>query len=170
MKKVALIIAFTGFQPLEYGKPKEILMENGVEVVTVSDKRGIATLETGEMIHVDMDLSEFVLDDYDGIFWIGGPGALSHLDNEISHEILLKLNYKNKLFGAICISPRILAKAGVLKNRKATGWDGDGQVQVVLESGGAEYIAHSVVVDGNIITANGPMAAEKFGEAILKNL
>ena len=35
-----------------------------------------------------------------------------------------------------------------------------------LADAGAEYVKKSVVVDGNLITADGPEAAKEFGEQI----
>jgi protease I len=40
----------------------------------------------------------------------------------------------------------------------------------VLKQQGAHYTGKPVVVDGNLITANGPKAAEAFGKAIVSTL
>jgi protease I len=66
----------------------------------------------------------------------------------------------------------ILAKAGVLKDKKATVWTSSldrGPVKILKENG-AEFVNEKVVRDGKIITANGPAAATEFGEKILENL
>ncbi|MEM5813391.1 MAG: DJ-1/PfpI family protein [Candidatus Aenigmatarchaeota archaeon] len=39
-----------------------------------------------------------------------------------------------------------------------------------LKKNGARYTGKDVEIDGNIITANGPQAAEKFGKEIEKAL
>lgn len=171
MKKVLLIVAHYGFQPLEYGIPKKILEDNGVEVVTASDKSGKAiSALTQEKIKVDLVLDNIVVENYDGIFLIGGPGALEYLDNEVTHRIIQEAKDNNKLFGAICISPRILAKAGVLSGKKVTGWNKDGQLDEILIMAGAEYIKKPVVVDGKLITGWGPDAASEFGQTILEKI
>ena len=170
MKKVLLIIASNGFQQIEYNKPKEILEKAGFEVVTASDKSGQVVAKDGSTTQVDFTLEEVVVDDYNGIFLIGGPGAIDHLDNNKTYVILQQAREKDKLYGAICISPRILAKAGVLENKKATGWDGDKKLEEILSQHNAFHSAEGVVVDGNLITASGPDAAEQFGQAISKLL
>jgi protease I len=38
----------------------------------------------------------------------------------------------------------------------------------ILTENGARYVDENVVVDGKMITANGPSAAGKFGEEVLK--
>lgn len=169
MKKVLLVIAFEGFQPDEYSQPKQLLEAAGVTVVTASDKMGEAISKWERLrVKVDLTLDDVKVDDYDGVFFIGGPGALAHLDNELSYKIANSI--LDKVHGAICISPRILAHAGVLKGKKATGWDLDGELSGILTSAGAEYVKKSVVVDGNLITADGPEAAVEFGKAIVKLL
>ena len=75
-----------------------------------------------------------------------------------------------KLWGAICISPRILAHANLLDHRNVTGWDDDHKLVNIFKNAGANYINTSVVIDHNLITANGPKAAKEFGTAIVKAL
>lgn len=168
MKKVALIIAHQGYQQVEYGIPKEILTNAGVKVVTVSDEPGIATAKDSSTTEVDLTIDQVNPEDFDGIFLIGGPGALDCLDNETIHKLLNKLNDSDKVFGAICISPRILAKAGVLDDKNATGWNGDGKINEIFEAHNVNYLPVHVVVDQKTITASGPEAAEEFAQAILR--
>lgn len=168
MKKILLIIAHHGWQPREYSVPKRVLTVAGVKVDTASDQSGTAVSSiTHEQVKIDVVLENVVTTDYDGIFLIGGPGALEHLDNEKTYQIIRQAVQASKAFGAICISPRILAKAGVLKDKKATGWDNDGQLAAILARAGAEYVYKPVVTDGKLITSWGPDAAEEFGQAIL---
>ena len=108
--------------------------------------------------------------DYDGLFIVGGEGALEHLDNETSHQLLKNWQATGKPYGAICISTRILAHAGVLQGKKATGWNGDGELGGILSAGGAEFVDKPVVVDGNVVTGNGPGAAGEWGSEIVKLL
>ena len=68
-----------------------------------------------------------------------------------------------KVVAAICIAPVILARAGLLKGKRATVFP-DGIPE--LEKAGAVYTAQSVERDGRIITGNGPEAAEAFGREI----
>ena len=70
-------------------------------------------------------------------------------------------------YGAICISPRILANAGLLRGKRATGWNGDGELQEIFSSQNVTYEQSAVVTDGRVITADGPMSAGEFGQAIV---
>lgn len=166
MKKVLLIIAHCDFQSIEYGAAKKILQAAGIQVVTASNLPGPAVSSANEQVPVDVVLDDVKAVDYDGVFFIGGAGALKNLDNEKSYWIIREVAQSGKIWGAICISPRILAAAGVLKNKKATGWDGDNELAGILEKVGAEYVREPVVVDGNLITGNGPVAVEEWGQKI----
>ena len=167
-KKVALIIAQNGYQHIEYGIPKRMLDEVGIAVVTVSTERGTATGNDGSTTTVDETLATLTVSDYDGVFFVGGPGALEHLENQTCYTIAQKAVQADIPLGAICISTRILAQAGVLTNKQATGWNGDNELGDIYRKYKVDYINQDVVVDGNIITAVGPHAAQLFGKTIIK--
>lgn len=169
-KKVALIIASQGFQPLEYGIPKKLLETEGIEVVTISDKPGGAIASDKTTAIVDETIQNMRPQDFDGIFFIGGPGAMDCLDNSISYKIIAQAKKLQIPYGAICISPRILAKAYGLQGMKATCWDEDSCTQAIFHGFGATFVPHEVVTDGLIVTANGPGAAAKFADGILRVL
>lgn len=164
---VLLIVASEGYQHIEYSMSKKILENAGITVVTASDASEQAVGDNDAVIPVDVTLSQVNVKDYNGIFFIGGPGAIEYLDNEESYEIAKKAAELGKPLGAICISTRILAKAGVLTGRQATGWDGDGLLGSIYQEHRVHYMNQDVVVDDNIITAIGPDSAQEFGEQII---
>lgn len=168
-KKVAMIIAFRDFRDAEFFVPKEILEGAGAEVVAVSTRKGLAIGADGGEVRVDVSLAEINPENFDAILFIGGPGALDHLDNQRSYDIAKETIEKGKILAAICISPLILANAGVLKGKKATVWSSplDRNPIRILKNGGAIYQNALVVVDGKIVTANGPEAAEEFGKKLV---
>jgi protease I len=87
------------------------------------------------------------------------------LDNEKVRKIFSDFYLQSKPIAAICISPVILAHAGLLKGKKATVWP-DGKDELVKN--GAIYTGNPIEIDSGIITANGPLAAKEYGKAILK--
>ncbi len=166
MKKILLIVAGEGFQHQEYLDTAKVLVDAGFVVVTASDRAQIAIAKNGMQVAVDVLLEKVDPINFDGIFFIGGPGALEHLDNQESNRILNEVMILERPYGAICIAPRILARAHVLVGKRATGWDGDEELAKIFAQNNVAYIREPVVVDGNIVTANGPAAAHDFGEAI----
>lgn len=168
-KKVLLLVAQKGFQSKEYFDTKYELENAGTTVVTAAPKRSEAVSHMGEGTTPDLALSEVKLADYNGVFAIGGPGALEYLDNEETARIYKEAQAtENYPYGAICISPRILAKAGVLTGRRATGWDNDDKLQDIFDRYGVIRVKEPVVVDGIVITADGPATAHDFGKKIVE--
>ena len=74
---------------------------------------------------------------------------------------------QGKVLAAICIAPSILANAGVLEGVEATSFPSE---KGNLIAKGANYTGADLTVDGNTITANGPGAARKFGNAVVDAL
>jgi putative intracellular protease/amidase len=168
---VLLVIASNQFQHIEYGVTKEIIQNAGFTVVTASDKSGTAIAKNGSITPVDIILDHVMVNNYAGIFFIGGAGALEHLDNNTSYKILQEAFYQHKPIGAICIATRILAKAGVLRDKYATGWNEDGLLNALYAECRAIYLPEEkVVVESNMITATDPSAAEEFGKKIVELL
>lgn len=171
MATILLLIAQKGFQAKEYGDTKSTLEHAGHTVMTASVERGVAISNMGEEVGVDVALHEAHATDYDGVFAIGGPGALISLDNAETVRIMTEAKAEGSMpYGAICIAPRILLKAGLLKGARVTGWDNDGKLGTLCENTGATHELRSVISDGRVITANGPQSAREFGEAIARAL
>lgn len=168
-KKIAIIAAFKNFRDEEYFVVKEILESAGAEIKTASNKKGVAFGADGGEAMVDFLISEVNPLDFDAIVFIGGPGALENLDNEDSYRLARETILQNKVLGAICVSPVILAKAGVLKNKKATVWSNplDKKPIRILKKEGAVFQDKPVASDGKIITANGPAASRDFANALI---
>jgi protease I len=167
-KKAVMIIAFKDFRDEEYFIPRQVLEINDISVTTASFQRGKAIGTYGGEVKIDLTLEELDVKDFDIIIFVGGSGAGDYLDNESCWTIAREALEKEKILAAICIAPAILAKAGVLKGKKATVWSSpmDKSAVRILKEEGVVYEDQSVVQDGNIITANGPQSARNFGEAI----
>jgi len=166
-KTIALVVAYEGFQEKEYHETRRVLEAADFKVTTVSDASGFATDHTGLVVPVDVTLDKFQPALCDGFFVIGGPGALEHLDNSVTYRILNEMYALQKPYGAICIAPRILAKAEVLRHKKATCWDADNGTADLFEQHAVTFTKKPVVTDGCVVTADGPQAATEFGKAII---
>ena len=167
VKKVALIIAEKVFRDEEYKIPKEVFEHAGMKVVTVSTTKQTAVGKLGLEVKPDALITEIQATDFDAVVFIGGGGAKQYFDDPTAHALALDTMQQDKLLGAICIAPVILANAGLLRGKRATVFP-DGED--MLNEGGAHYTGKRVEVDGRIITGNGPDAAEEFAETILKRL
>lgn len=169
--KIAYLIAFRKFRDEEYFIPESIFKNSGHRVETFSSKKGAAIGSEGGSVEVK-DLKEIDPKKFDAIVIAGGEGAPKHLDKEEVYFLINEFYDRKKLVAAICISPIILAKAGLLVGRKATVWSSslDKGAVKTLKKYGANYVDDFVVCDGKIITGNGPQAAERFAKRVVENL
>lgn len=166
--KALLIIAPKAFQDIEYNGVKEVLVKNRIEVTTASiiyDCEGMS----GVKMKADLLLKYIETINYDVIVVIGGQGAMN-LGSYPEFNTIINTAYDNQqLVAAICISPMLLAKIGLLTGKKATVFPASEAIKVFKDNN-VHYMHQDVVVDGRIITANGPEASKKFGEEIVKML
>ena len=168
LKKVLMIIAPENFRDEELLHPKEELERAGASVTIASTKTTPVRGVLGAAITPDVKLDQVKVGDYDAVVFVGGSGASSYFNDSRALSIASEAFKKGKVTCAICIAPVTLANAGVLDGKQATVWDGN--LIKRIESKGAKYVAKPVVMDGKIITANGPAAAREFGRAIAKAL
>lgn len=162
-KKILMVVAPEGYRDEEFRDPKEVFEEAGAEVIVASKGVETAKGKISDTVKVDMDISDVVAFDYDAVIFVGGPGATVYFDDPIAQKIARDAAEAGRIVGAICIAPSILANAGLLEGKKATSFPSE---QKNIEPKCAEYTGDEVTVDGNIVTANGPDAADAFGRAI----
>jgi len=167
MGKVLMIIAPRNFRDEELFHTKEELESSGNSVTIASTTTDKATGMLGRTAKPDITINDVNVDDYDAVVFVGGTGSSIYFNNSKAHEIAITANKKRKLVGAICIAPSILANAGLLKGKKATSYPSE---ESNLRLKGADYTGNPVEKDGNIITADGPGSARKFGRMIANSL
>lgn len=164
---ILMVIAPRDFRDQEYNDPRKIFDNEGIKVKVASTQKGISIGADGTAVKIDLSIGEVKAEEFRAVVFIGGPGMVQIIDDE-NLQILAKEFYgAGKITAAICVAPAILAKAGILSSKKATAWPG---VENELIAKGALFSQRSVVVDGKIITANGPASAREFGEEIVKAL
>ncbi|MEQ1849186.1 MAG: DJ-1/PfpI family protein [Candidatus Peribacteraceae bacterium] len=158
-----LILAQHGFQDFELSGTRDALLDAGFDVVLGSTSVGPCTGKFGSIEQATVAIADVGIEAFDRIAFIGGPGAAVLADDVDCQRIAKAQVDAKKPLGAICIAPTILAKAGVLRGKKATVWDRAHEQASLLEVCGATYTGEPVTVDGLMVTANGPEAAPQFG-------
>jgi len=93
------------------------------------------------------------------------PGSENLKNSAAVIKIIREMNNVNKLIGAICAAPIVLAAAGVLNGRSAVCYPG-----YEKELGGAKIANVPYVVDSNIITGKGAGIALTFSLKIVEIL
>ncbi len=168
-KKIVMVIAHEKFRDEELLHTRDILTKAGAKVKVASTAVTPASGMLGNKVRPDILIGRIDVSDLDALIYVGGQGAERLFNNPNAISKAKQAAQEGKLLCAICIAPAILANAGLLKGKKATIWHGSKYVSL-LKSKGANYTAESVTRDGNIITANGPESAKKFGRAVVQAL
>lgn len=164
MNTALVVIAQEGFQDVELEGTMNGLKEAGFDVTIASTEAGRCTGKFGGEVEAQLALRDAVVSRFDRIAFIGGPGAHALIENFDALNVARAANKSAMPIGAICIAPMILAAAGLLHGKRVTVWDKDGEQEKFLTEHGAIYTGEPVTVDGNLITGNGPDAAEEFGK------
>jgi len=166
--RVLIIIAPQDFRDEEYRIPRERLEKSGARVTVASSSLDEAVGMLKEVkVKADVLLKDAKMDDYSAVIFVGGAGAKIYFQNGDAQRIAREAQEKNKVLGAICLAPVILANTGILKNKKATVYESEKET---LKNSGALYEDQKVIQDGLIITANGPAATDEFAERFISAL
>ena len=169
-KKILMVIAFKNFRDEELNIPKDAFIKAGAEVTIASTSLGIAIGKFGATSNVDILIKDVKFADYDAIVVVGGFGSKEYLwENKELHLLLRKMQEEGKLVSAICASPVVLAKAGVLAGKDATVFEADEYIDE-FKKANVNYIKKDVIVDGKVITGDGPESSLKFAEEVIKLL
>lgn len=155
-----------GFEEIEAIAPVDIMRRAGMDVkfVTITDKKEV-TGANGLTVKADLTIDEAEA----GAEWLVTPGGMPGAENlhncKKVGELLVTQHDNGGKIASICASPGVvLAPLGLLDGKKATCYPG---FEGACEKGGAIMVNASVVTDANLVTANGPGAAMKFGYAIV---
>lgn len=167
-KKVALFIE-NGSEELEFIAPLDIMRRANLEVDLISaNNEDFITSSHNVKIIADKKINEVnnILD-YDAIVIPGGmPGSTLLRDNKKIIEFYQTMYNSGKLVAAICAAPIVLSAAGITNEKEVTSYPGfDKEINY------KNYNSNkAVVIDKNVITAQGPAVAILFGYEIVNYL
>lgn len=163
--KILMIIANRGFRDEEFFTPYNFFKKEGFKVIVASNKTSTASGMLGGRFLPDINISDIGgVDGFAAVVLPGGIGSTIFWSSKKVKYIIKEAYKQGKIIGALCLSPVTLAKAGILTGKKATVWPSEAEY---LRSKGVVYIDTDVVVDGNIVTASGPQAADKFAREVV---
>jgi protease I len=169
-KKVLLVIAQEQFRDEECFVPKQLFEAAGVKVAVAAESTEIAKGMLGVVIKPDLTISEARIEDYDAIVISGGSGSRKYLwDNKDLHKLVKEADARKKVVSAICISPVVPARTGVMRGKESMAFKGPDTVRELKEHG-AVYLDRNVVISGRFVTGRDPGSAGAFGKAVLETL
>jgi len=165
MKKVLIPLA-PGFEEIEAVTVVDILRRSGAKVSIAGTIAGLIEGSRGVKVVPDVYLDEISSNNIDLMVLPGGqPGTDNLMKDKRITTLLKKMKEKEKLIGAICAAPIVLEVNGILKNKKRTC-----HPSVKQNLAGKLYSEKKVVIDGNIITSQGPGTAMEFSLKLVEIL
>ncbi|MCQ2350087.1 MAG: DJ-1/PfpI family protein [Paludibacteraceae bacterium] len=166
MKKVYLFLA-DGFEEIEALAVVDLLRRAGVDVetVSVSNNQEVAGAHN-VVVKADSLIADVKPQQPDMLILPGGmPGMENLYACEKLRNMLLEQNDAKRLIAAICASPSILGRLGLLKQRPAVCYPGF-ESELVDAVVGQEKVAMS----DHIITSRAPGTAIPFALELIKVL
>lgn len=162
------ILLADGFEEAEALVPADLLRRAGAEVKLVGVTGQAVTGAHGISVNSDISLDQVEQNGMEMLVIPGGlPGVTNVAASAKAMELVKAAAAAECCLAAICAAPAIvLGPVGILKGRKATCYPSmeDGM------TGAQAQVGQSVVVDGDIITGEGPGAAFDFGLKLVEVL
>ncbi len=159
------VLLADGFEEIEAIEPIDIMRRAGLMVTTAGVNGQLVKGAHGVTVKADILIEGVIKTDMELLMLPGGPGHVSLDENENVQELIDYANENDLYIAAICASPSIIGRKGLLKGKKATCFPGYEQYLI-----GATYVPDKAVIDGKIITARGAGAASDFGFLIVETL
>ena len=163
----ALFLASDNFEDMEYYATRDVLRRAGIETVTAEARiqpaeRIILGREKAEIVE-RIPLAQAQLDTFDLLVIPGGGHWVELAKNpEVARVIQWFAARPEKYIAAICAAPTILGAMGLLKGHRYTCFPS------MNRDFGGTFIQRYAVVDGHLITGDGPAACVTFGLAIVR--
>jgi protease I len=159
-----------GFEQVELTEPKQALENAGAKTFLISPQKdevqGMHHDKPGDRFHVDVNLDQAMVNDYDALVLPGGvanPDTLRINPDAVS--FVRAFVDAGKPIAAICHGPWTLIETGVVKGRTMTSWP---SLRTDLENAGANWIDKEVVVDRGMVTSRCPDDLPAFNAKMLE--
>jgi len=157
-----------GCEELEAITVVDLLRRAGIDVVTAGLDAQPVRAARGTVLVPDATLDTALETEFDMVVLPGGlPGADHLRDDARIIDLVKRMADSDRYTAAICAAPRVLARAGLLDGRRATGFPG------AIDTGsipGIDYVEDAVVTDGKVITSRGPGTAMDFALELIELL
>ncbi|CAJ2650173.1 unnamed protein product [Trifolium pratense] len=156
-----------GSEEIEVVTLIDILRRAKANVIVASVEKTLGVMASqGTKIVADKLISDVKESAHDLIILPGGTAGAQRLSkSRILKKLLKEQNSAGRIYGAVCSSPAILHKQGLLKDKKATAHP---SVLDKLEDGAVNDAV--VVIDGKLITSAGLSTVTDFALAIVGKL
>ncbi|MGB9742306.1 MAG: DJ-1/PfpI family protein [candidate division WOR-3 bacterium] len=150
---VAIFIPHGLFRDDEFDAALRILERFGIPAIVVSSDTTAAQGIDGLTVKPQKTLTELRPAEFSALVLVDGSGITAYWHDTLLWRCCQEFAAAGRYVVAIELAPVILARAGVLRNRRATVYP-DFYCINVLKAGGARHRFGPVVTDGNVLTAS----------------
>lgn len=163
-----LIPLAQGCEELEAVTLIDLLRRAGIHVITAGLDDQPITASRGTRLIPDTSLDKVAQQEFNMVVLPGGLSGANNLNSDPRIHALLKRTAEHgNITAAICAAPTVLANAGLLDGRRATGYPG---LLDQLHLPTTSLQDEAVIVDGHVITSKGPGTAMDFALTLIELL
>jgi 4-methyl-5(b-hydroxyethyl)-thiazole monophosphate biosynthesis len=162
----AIVLLAEDFEEIEAVTPIDVLRRAGVEVTVAGLRSGPLRAARGTVIVPDVALDDAPPGPWDAVVLPGGMPGAERLGADARVLGLVRENLEaGRLVGAICAAPAtVLGENGLLEGHRATCHP------ALADRLGRPRDEGRVVVDGNLVTSQGPGTAMEFALTLVAEL
>ncbi len=160
-----LVPLAAGFEEIEAITVIDVLRRAGAEVIVAGLEPGPIRASRGIQVTADRPLAGLVTETFQAIVLPGGmPGAEHLAASSCLQQLIRRAKESGTVLGAICAAPAVVLRPlGVLEGRKGT-------CHPNFRDQLPEHVDSAVVIDGDVITSQGPGTAMAFSLALVTRL
>jgi deglycase len=164
--RVLLVVTPTQFRDEEVFQTRSALEKAGARVRIGSLATRTCHGMLGGTIEADVAIADAQAGDFDALVLAGGSSVptLFWKDKALG-ALVSAMAESGKVVAAIGLSTVVLAKAGLLEGKRATVYYLPEALEE-LNNAGAKYVREPVVVEGRLITAEGPGSVNDLASAL----
>ena len=163
------VLFFAGplYEDLELWYPKIRLEEEGARTVVAGTGERTYQGKRGYPLTVDANVDDLSADHFDGLVIPGGYAPDIMRRSKKLLQLTREIYEADKPVAFICHAGWVPISAGIVRNKRGTSV---GAIRDDLVNAGMVWEDSPVVVDGKVVTANGPAAANDFGRKLVQLL
>jgi len=171
--RVLFVLPAQEFWYPDFEPVRRVLAENGVQVTVAASRESAQPAQGGggEPVRRDISLDQVRAADFNAVIFCGGPGVREFMGENWSgafaRKLIQEMVGQNKHVTALCMGTVVLAKAGILDGRRATGHS---SIEQQVQEFGVALTGNPIEISDRVITARDANVAEQFARTVAGEL